>query len=72
MGLGITKTYPDAIDGIPELTNKFAGQQYPVAKELTETVLTLPIHPMLKPRDIEKIKRIISDVVRGEGKNNND
>jgi perosamine synthetase len=72
MGLGITKTYPDAIDGIPELTNKFAGQQYPVAKELTETVLTLPIHSMLKPQDIEKIKRIISDVVRDEGKNKND
>ena len=71
MGLGIANTYPDSIDAIAEFAGQFSGESYPVAKELAEKILTLPVHPLLKSRDTDKLKRIIADVVRVEGQEKN-
>lgn len=71
-GLGISRTYPSSIAGIPALADEFADKSYPIAKELAENILTLPVHPFLKPQDIEKIKRIVTGIIMDEGDDGND
>lgn len=64
-GLGIMSTYPDAINGIKELRKDFLGQNYPAAKELSKTLLTLPVHPFVSSRDIKRTALIISQNASG-------
>ncbi len=66
LGLGISATYPDSVDGIPELGYAAAGKGYPVAKELAATLVTLPVHPLLAAADIVKIKELVSALLIAE------
>jgi perosamine synthetase len=50
-GLGIMPGYPNAIDGIFALRGAFAGQAYPVARQYTQQLITLPIHPYITKDD---------------------
>jgi len=54
-GLGIMFTYPDSIDGIPELKDTVPQKRYPVAKSMAQNILTLPVHPMVSEQDMQKI-----------------
>lgn len=54
-GLGLMFTYPDSIDGIPELKNMLAYGRYPEAKRMAEHILTLPVHPLVSEQDVQKI-----------------
>lgn len=56
-GLGIMLTYPNSIDEIPELKDRFAGQGFPGANRLAREILTLPVHPLLSGRDRNRIER---------------
>ena len=58
-GLGIMPTYPDSIDGIPELAGDFQGRNFPAAKEHAKKLITLPIHPFVTDKDISKIGLLI-------------
>lgn len=61
-GLGISTTYPDSIDGIPELSNEFNGEQFPVARKHAQTLVSLPVHSLLNEKDRAKIKQIVFEV----------
>ena len=54
-GLGLMFTYPDSIDGIPELRNMVTPGKYPEARRMVQHILTLPVHPLVSQRDIQKI-----------------
>ncbi|MSN27154.1 MAG: aminotransferase DegT [Geobacter sp.] len=45
MGLGVARTYPTSVEQIPELSSGFGAQNFPVASECAEKLVTLPIHP---------------------------
>lgn len=66
MGLGIADGYPDSIDGIAELGYQDDGKGYPGAKEIAERLVTLPVHPFVKERDIEKIVKQLR-IIMGRG-----
>jgi dTDP-4-amino-4,6-dideoxygalactose transaminase len=54
-GLGLADGYPDSIDGIKELRNFFAGKTFPVAKDIAERIVTLPLHPYVNEDDVRTI-----------------
>lgn len=50
-GLGLARTYPDAIHGIVQLNGQFAGQEFPNARRATQELVTVPVHGFLTVRD---------------------
>jgi len=59
-GLGIMPTYPDSINGIPALKDTFADQQFPVARQYSQQLITLPVHKYVSKRDRTKITATIA------------
>lgn len=55
MGLGISDGYPDSIDGIDNLKHLFEKNSFPVAKDIAQRIVTLPVHPYVSCRDIGTI-----------------
>lgn len=55
MGLGISDGYPDSIDGIDELSKLSGSDGFPVAKDVAERIVTLPVHPYVNENDIKNI-----------------
>ncbi|ABQ26522.1 DegT/DnrJ/EryC1/StrS family aminotransferase [Geotalea uraniireducens] len=55
MGLGISGGYPDSIDGIAKLAYLSNGNSFPVAKDIAERIVALPVHPFVSDCDIQKI-----------------
>lgn len=60
MGLGMSGGYPDSIDGIDELSNLLDGNTFPVAKDIAERIVTLPVHPFVNDNDMESIMRLLN------------
>jgi perosamine synthetase len=58
-GLGIMITYPDSVDGIPELSLRFKGQYFQVAKECAKKILTFPAHSYLAENDKAQIAQML-------------
>ncbi|MFW8600775.1 DegT/DnrJ/EryC1/StrS family aminotransferase [Desulfobacterota bacterium M19] len=54
-GLGVMTTYPAPINEIPEIAAEFSGQQFPNAKNLSERLMTLPVHEYVTKKDRLKI-----------------
>ena len=54
-GFGLMHTYPDSIDGIPELKDMVNPGHYPEAKFMAEHILTLPVHPFVSKKDSQRI-----------------
>jgi perosamine synthetase len=50
-GLGLSVAYPQALADLPELRGMFNGEEYPAARRLADTVLTLPTHQWLSKTD---------------------
>jgi perosamine synthetase len=67
LGLGFAGTYPDAIDGIPEIKQYFIGQDFPKARQACQEILTLPVHCFLNDNDREQIIRLLADQGAIEG-----
>lgn len=59
MGLGIMSTYPNSIDGIPELRDGFQSQNFPQAKKHADYLITLPTHPYVTQKDRERIRELV-------------
>ncbi len=59
-GLGIMPTYPSAINKIHELKEQFEGMDFPNSSELAKRLITLPVHPFVSNRDIERILDILN------------
>jgi len=66
-GFGIAATYPSTIDAIPELSGQFVGEKYPVAERVVRSLVTLPIHPYLKPGDIDAIRACLHQIFKSNG-----
>jgi perosamine synthetase len=58
-GLGIMPGYPDSIDGIPALRTLFSEQNFPIAKQYSQQLITLPVHPYVSERDRAKASDLI-------------
>jgi perosamine synthetase len=63
-GLGIMPGYPDSINGIKQLRDVFPNQEFPVAKEYSQKLLTLPVHPYVSKRDRTKITATITQLTQ--------
>jgi len=62
-GLGAAASYPDAISGIVELSQDFAEEESRNARWLARHLVTLPIHPYVDKRDIERIVSVFPALV---------
>lgn len=60
MGLGISDGYPDSIDGIDELRNLLAVTTFPVAKDIAERIVTLPVHPFVNDSEMKSILQLFN------------
>lgn len=61
MGLGISDGYPDSIDGIYEMQGLFGGNTFPVAKDIAERIVTLPVHPYVGEVDVKNIMSLFQE-----------
>jgi perosamine synthetase len=61
--LGVTRMYPGPIHGIAELSSHFAGQRFPGAEALAETLVTLPTHPLVAAADLAALADLCTDRV---------
>lgn len=59
MGLGISKTYPDSVDSIPQIRNDNSPSNFATAHMIANTLITLPCHPMVREKDILRIAEVI-------------
>jgi dTDP-4-amino-4,6-dideoxygalactose transaminase len=61
--------YPDSINNIMEIREKFSGTQFKHAEVIAKTLFTLPTHKLIKEHDkvkiCEGIKKNITDAVKG-------
>lgn len=57
-GLGVSGMYPSALNGVPELQERFAGQEYPNAVLLSERLVTIPTHELIPPTYLAKLVRL--------------
>ena len=60
LGLGIARTYPNAVNGIAGLREKFAGQDFLAARQAARRLVTLPVHGFLTSKDREGILRMLA------------
>lgn len=54
-GAGISKMYPTPINEIPKLKATFDGKEFPSARKLAETLVTVPTHSLLTWKDKVKL-----------------
>lgn len=59
-GLGLGLAYPTPVNEIPEIRATFGGRRFPVARTISERLLTLPTHQWVTDRD----RRAIADLFR--------
>ena len=57
--LGISPMYPGAITSIPELRSMLGDIRCPVAEDLAERLLTIPVHPLMSIADRQAIVRLL-------------
>lgn len=57
--LGFSMMYPGAITAIPELRRMLGGAHCPVAEDLAERLLTIPVHPLVSMADRAAIARLL-------------
>ena len=53
--LGVSSMYPDSINNIVEIREKFASMQYKNAEMIAKTLFTLPTHVLIKEHDKNNI-----------------
>lgn len=62
-GTGATGSYPAPLNELPKLKEVLAdASEYAGAREISETIVTLPVHSGVSAADRENIKRIIRQV----------
>ena len=62
-GLGIMPAYPLAINLLPELSATMNAERFPVAEEYARTLLTLPTHPYVRPKDVHAVHGLFARVL---------
>ena len=59
-GLGLARSYPEAVHCVPELAAEFAGQDFPSAREVAQRLVTLPVHGFVRGADRERILKALN------------
>ncbi|MBU5613490.1 aminotransferase class V-fold PLP-dependent enzyme [Geomonas azotofigens] len=54
-GLGVTGGYPEAVTRIRELQGALAEGAAPQAEQVARRIVSLPVHPLVTQRDLERI-----------------
>ncbi|HKE82995.1 MAG TPA: DegT/DnrJ/EryC1/StrS family aminotransferase [Vicinamibacterales bacterium] len=62
-GLGLGRGYPTAVNEIPELRARFAGQAFPRARQAANQLVTIPTHHWLNDTDKQAIVDHLNGVV---------
>jgi perosamine synthetase len=65
-GLGLSLMYPTAVDEIGEIKGTFHGEVFPRAKQIAETLVTLPTHQWLSEADKKTICDVFTDAMSGD------
>ncbi|MBU2431765.1 MAG: hypothetical protein KKH99_13815, partial [Proteobacteria bacterium] len=60
--------YPDSVNHIPQIRDRFRNMTFPKASAIAGQVLTLPVHHFMKAADIRKIKQILTPFFQKENK----
>lgn len=60
-GIAASASYPTAVDDIPDIGRHLAPDQQPCsgAREIATRILTLPTHPGVEPRDVERMVAVL-------------
>jgi len=61
-GIETAVHYPRALHQQPIFSGYGSDRDFPVSSELAQTVLSLPVHPALSERDLERIIRSVKEV----------
>jgi dTDP-4-amino-4,6-dideoxygalactose transaminase len=62
-GTGATGSYPTPLNELPKLKEVLAdNREYKNAKQISASIVTLPVHSGVSATDREKIKRIVRQV----------
>lgn len=61
-GSGFSVMYPTPVNEIEEIKDLFNGKEFPYAKKVSETLLTIPTHNLLSNEDKERISRQLSAI----------
>jgi dTDP-4-amino-4,6-dideoxygalactose transaminase len=64
LGLGLGRGYPTAVNEIPQLRARFAGQAFPRARRVANQLLTVPTHHWLNDTDKQRIADHLMGIVR--------
>ena len=59
-GLGMSAMYPIPIHEIEELREQFKGVNFPIAKEVSRRILTIPTHQLLTQSDKKRIVALMN------------
>jgi len=61
-GLGVSKTYPSALNAVEELKPYAvnAHLSYPIAEATADRILTLPTHPYVTHEDLDRMVQVLS------------
>jgi perosamine synthetase len=62
-GIETAVHYPRALHQQPLFRNSGADRDFPVSTALAQTVLSLPVHPVLSGRDLQRIVRAVREAV---------
>ncbi|MHB8481172.1 MAG: DegT/DnrJ/EryC1/StrS family aminotransferase [Nitrospiria bacterium] len=60
-GLGISRMYPTGVHEIKELQSHLESTHFPVASQVAEQLVTLPVHAWVRPEDQEHILKTINE-----------
>jgi len=60
-GLGLSVAYPTPVSDIPEVRAAIDGRQFPAARRVAASLLTVPTHHWLTPRDKQAIAELCRD-----------
>jgi perosamine synthetase len=63
-GLGISLTYPDAVDGIPFFRKAPWCGSFPQARKIAREIVTVPTHPLITDHDLERLKSALRCYLR--------
>jgi dTDP-4-amino-4,6-dideoxygalactose transaminase len=66
--LGVSPMYPDSINNILEIREKFANKRYKNAETIAKTLITLPTHIFIEVHDKVRICEAVKDCLTGAGK----
>ena len=62
-GIGATGSYPLALNDVPELAAVDPDTPAPGARRVARSILTLPTHPYMTPRDIALALQVLGDTL---------